>query len=231
MNNYKDIKICILKLIKYYNLKIKSEDRVKIIKLLCCYSDLLIFNIVSIVSIIILSSGHKRVTDDFVLSLHKYIDNRCSIDKKIIIDANKKCSSPSMKGGNSMPSVFYSANEQTMYSQFNQTNDIALANLTGGIIRPVIGGNCCTGFLGGFMLGGCDSVTNCKNMNNIINKKVTNIFKFYKVVSNKKVKEMLIKYFFIYINQLFVYIVKKTKGDLTFAKLNTILKKTNIMKK
>ena len=228
----KDIKKCVLKIIKYYNLKIRPEQRVKIIKKLCCYSDLLIFNIVSIISLIILSNGNKRATENIVLSLHKYIDNRCCIDKKIVIKTSEKCSASSMKGGNTMPLAFYAGNEQPMYSVLNKGSDIGLANLSIGLIRPVIGGGSCgKGYSGGFMLGGCDSVTNCKNMNKIINKKVTSIFKFYKIISNKNVKELLVKYFFIYINQLFVYIVKKTKGVLTFSKLNLILEKTNIMKK
>jgi len=67
-------------------------------------------------------------------------------------------------------------------------------------------------------------------MNKIIFKKITNIFKFYKIICNKAVKDMLVKYFFIYINQLFVIIVKKTKGQLTYAKLNMILQKTKIIK-
>ena len=223
MSNYKDIKKCVLKMIKYYKLKIKPEDRVKIIKRLCVYSDMLIFNIVSLVCLIILLNGNKRATEDIIESLKTYIDDRCSVDKKLVIDMDKKCSNP-MKGG-FMPLAYYSNSEQPMYSH-NAGLNIGEANLEYGIIRPLIGGS-----LGGFMLGGCDSVTNCKNMNKIINKKITSIFKFYKVVSNKMVKEMLVKMFFIYINQLFVCIVKKTKGMLTLSKLNMIIQKTNMMKK
>lgn len=231
MSNYKDTKTCVLKLIKYYNLNIKSEEKTKIIKRLCYYSDLLIFNIVSIISLIILSNGNKRATKDMVLYLQNYIDDRCCIDKKIVINMNEKCSPKKMNGGNiSMPLAFFTGTEQNQYSTSNIGNNIANANLAEGIIRPLIGGGN-KGFLGGFMLGGCDSVTNCKNMNKIINKKITNIFKFYKIVSNKEVKDLLVKYFFIYINQLFVHIVKKTKGVLTVSKLNMILEKTNIMKK
>jgi hypothetical protein len=225
MSNYKDIKKCVLKMIKYYKLKIKPEDRVKIIKRLCVYSDMLIFNIVSLVCLIILLNGNKRATEGILESLKTYIDDRCCVDKKLVIDMDKKCSKP-MKGGfTSMPLAYYSNSEQPMYSR-NPGFNISDANLTNGIIRPFIGGS-----LGGFMLGGCDSVTNCKNMNKIINKKITSIFKFYKVVSNKMVKEMLVKMFFIYINQLFVCIIKKTKGMLTLSKLNIIIQKTNMMKK
>lgn len=231
MSNYREIKKCVLKIIKYYKLKIKPEDRVKIIKKLCCYSDLLIFNIVSMVSLIILLNRSKRATCNIILSLRKYIDDRCCIDKKLVISTDKKCTNISMKGGNiSMPLVFYSENEQPMYSQSNIGGDISLSNLDAGIIRPAIGGGSCSNYLGGFMLGGCESVTNCKNMNKIIFKKITNIFKFYKIICNKAVKDMLVKYFFIYINQLFVIIVKKTKGQLTYAKLNMILQKTKIIK-
>ena len=237
MSNYREIKKCVLKIIKYYKLKIKPEERVKIIKKLCCYSDLLIFNIVSMVSLIILLNRSKRATCNIILSLHKYIDDRCCIDKNLVIDTDKKCTTMSMKGGNiSMPLGFYSATEQPMYSQSNAGGDISLPNLSAGIIRPAIGGGSCSsngsgsGYLGGFMLGGCESVTNCKNMNKIIFKKITNIFKFYKIICNKAVKDMLVKYFFIYINQLFVIIVKKTKGLLTYAKLNMILQKTKIIK-
>lgn len=233
MSNYREIKKCVLKIIKYYKLKIKPEERVKIIKKLCYYSDLLIFNIVSIVSLIILLNGSKRATCNIILSLHKYIDDRCCIDKNLVINTDKKCTTMSMKGGySSMPSVFYSGYEQSMYSQYNVGCDISLSDLRGGIIKPTIGGGSCSGSgsLGGFMLGGCESVTNCKNMNKIIIKKITSIFKFYKIICNKAVKDMLVKYFFIYINQLFVIIVKKTKGQLTYAKLNKILQKTNIIK-
>jgi len=236
MSSYRDIKECILKMITYYRLNIKQHEKTKIVKKLCNYADLLLFNIVSFVCLIVLKSGHKRVSEDTLLSLKKYLDSRCCIDKKISIDTNTKCSSPKMNGGNSLPAVYFAGNEQSMYKQENIGGDVALIDFGNGHVRNALGGmsggnSSCNGMLGGFMLGGCDSVTNCKNMNKLINKKICAVFKFYGIICNKNVKEILVKYFFVFINQLFVLITKKTKGNLTLTKLNQILQKTNIMKK
>lgn len=236
MSNYKDIKECILKMITYYKLNIKQHEKAKIIKKLCNYADLLLFNIVSLVSLIILKSGHKRITEDTLLSLKKYLNSRCCIDKNISVDTNTKCSSPNMNGGTSLPSVYFAGNEQSMYKQENIGGDVALIDFDNGLIRNALGGmsggnGTCNGMLGGFMLGGCDSVTNCKNMNKLINKKICAILKFYGIICNKNIKEILVKQYFVFINQLFVLIIKKTKGNLTLTKLNQILQKTNIMKK
>ena len=83
--------------------------------------ELLIFNIVAIVSIICLQIGIKKILLEHIIYVSKYIDKRCSLSKRKNIKTNK------MKGGAFNTAAFFGVNEP-QYSKYNDTSDLLKIN-------------------------------------------------------------------------------------------------------
>lgn len=115
MNNY------ITSAISEFNID-KNKD--KIIMTLCNYIDTLIFNIVSIASIITMLNNSKSINMNAVQLVKKYIADNC----------NKK-----IKGGTSLPSEYFGYNSG-IYNENNNINDILTVDFNSGVLRPQIGG-------------------------------------------------------------------------------------------
>jgi len=116
MNNY--LKSVITK----YGLTVKSE---KDYEGICEYLETLIFNIVSIASLITLINNSKIVERDALKLVHSYI--------------NDKCDKVSIKGGTSLPSEYIGINSN-LYNATNNQLDILNVDYVSGILRPQIGG-------------------------------------------------------------------------------------------
>jgi histone H3/H4 len=123
MNN-PNLTIYIEKIINDYNLNIKTKASVK------CLSECIqniVFNIISISSIIAFINNSKTITKENIQILNTYL--------------NKICKNPIVKGGNSivMPQEFYGTNSGR-YLPTNNQNDLLNINFSSGIMRPQIGG-------------------------------------------------------------------------------------------
>lgn len=122
MNN-SNLTIYVQKLISDYGLNIKSKIS---INCLCECIQNIVFNIVSISSIIAFINNSKTITKDNIQMLHSYLNKVCN---------------PKIKGGNSivMPQEFY-GNNSGRYLPTNNQNDLLNIDFSSGIMRQQIGG-------------------------------------------------------------------------------------------
>jgi hypothetical protein len=111
-------------LIKKYDLSIKNN----VDKCLCSYIEAIIFNIITIASIITFINNCKSINKETLYILKEYIYIACS--------------PTSMKGGGGatvMPSEFYGINSNN-YSPTNNQMDLLTIDFNSTSIRPQIGG-------------------------------------------------------------------------------------------
>ena len=122
MNN-PNLTIYIEKLINDNELNIKNKA--SIVCLSECVQNI-VFNIISISSIIAFINNSKTITKENIQILHSYVNKTCN---------NK------IKGGNSivMPMEFYGQNSGR-YLPTNNQMDILNINFSGDVLRPQIGG-------------------------------------------------------------------------------------------
>ena len=122
MNNFlptiKDI-------IAKYKLQVAKDKTKEIHELLCKYMETLVFNIVSIASVITMINNSDTIKKHTIKLVKSYINIECN-DK--------------IKGGNNvMPSEFYGY-DSGRYSENNAIGAILNVDFTSGILRPQIGG-------------------------------------------------------------------------------------------
>ena len=121
MNNFlptvKDI-------IAKYKLSLSKDKTKDIHELLCKYVETLIFNIVSIASIITMINSSDTIKKHTITLVKSYINEKC----------NHK-----MTGGTSLPSEYFGQNSN-FYSENNASGDILGIDFNSGILRPQIGG-------------------------------------------------------------------------------------------
>jgi len=116
MNNY------LKSVISKYGLTVKTE---KDYGCMCEYLETLIFNIVSIASLITLINNSKIIEKDALKLVHSYINDKC---EKVIL-----------KGGTALPSEYYGSISNS-YNTTNNQADILNIDYANGILRPQIGG-------------------------------------------------------------------------------------------
>jgi len=213
MDKCKEITFCAKELLKTHKIHIKDEHKNKVIALLSNYIELLIFNIVAIISIICLNMGIKKVLSDHMQYISKYVDKRCSFQNK----KNKK--GPKMSGGTTFnTAAFYGATE-TCYSKDNDTSDLLKINFEGNIARNAIP-----------IIGGGSSTPNCIKLDKIIIKKIRKIFKFFDIKIEKNTIQIIKDKYDKIIESLFEKI-KYMKGDITSIKIDSLIHKSKMMKK
>jgi len=122
MNN-SNLTIYIEKLVSEYDLNIKSKASIN------CLSECIqniVFNIVSVSSIIAFINNSKTITKENIQILYSYLNKVCK---------------PEIKGGNSivMPQEFYGINSGRYLPTNNQT-DLLKIDFANGIARAQIGG-------------------------------------------------------------------------------------------
>ena len=211
MDKCKEITYCAKELLKTHKIHISDNHKEKIIVLISKYIELLIFNIVAVISIICLKIGVKKILSEHILHISKYIDKRCMSSK------SKKKSSR-MSGGEFNTAAFFGVNEP-QYSVNNDTSDLLKVNFEGNIARNAIP-----------MSGGSSSSSNCIKLDKIILKKIRNIFKFFNIKYVKDVPEQIKSKYHIFIEELFKNI-KNIKGEITSKKVELLINKSKIMKK
>ena len=160
MNNYLPI---INMIITKYDIVIEKSVKSSIYKLLSKYIDILIFNIVSILSIITMINNSNTIHKEALKLLKTYINETCH---------NSKIS------GGSLPSEYFGINSG-IYNENNATGNILDIDFSSGILRPQIGGGS-----GLYKLSKEDVKILAGNIKNIVN--------YYKLkVSNDIILELV----------------------------------------
>ena len=215
MDKCKEITYCAKELLKTHKIHINDPHKKEVIVSLSNYIDLLIFNIVAVVSIICANIGVKKVIFAHIKYLSKYIDKRCA--KK---SSSKKTGRMSgrMSGGAFNTAAFYGAVEP-QYSKDNDTSDVLRIDFQNGIARNALN-----------MSGGGGYASNCIKLDKIILKKIRKIFKFFNLKVDKlAVDHIKTKYDNIIENLL--HCIKNIKGEITCKKVDVLIHKSKIMKK
>jgi hypothetical protein len=210
MDKCKEITFCAKELLKTHRIHISDNHRNKVVMIVSKYIELLIFNIVAVISIICLNIGIKKVLSLHMQYISKYIDKRCSDKAK-----NKK--RVGMRGGAFNTAAFYGVAEPN-YSKDNDTSDLLKIDFDGGIARNAI------------MMSGGAKTPNCIKLDKIIAKKIRHIFKFFNIkFENNVIALIKDKYDGIIENMLSK--IRAIKGDITDKKVEQLIHKTKIMKK
>lgn len=216
MDKCKEITFCVKELLRTHRIHINGEkDKSSIIVLLSNYIDLLIFNIVAVISIICANIGVKRVISQHIEYLSKYIDKRCANSKP-----GAKPGARRMSGGAFNTAAFYGVSEPR-YSAVNEGIDTQKIDFAGGIARNAL-----------LMTGGGRRHTtpNCVKLDKIILKKIRNVFKFFHIKVDREATSHIKAKYDMIIEDLFVRI-KKIKGGVTSGRVALLIKKSKIMKK
>jgi hypothetical protein len=222
MDKCKEITFCAKELLRTHRLRVSDANKKEVVALLSDYIDLLIFNIVAVVSIICANNGVKKVILQHIHYLSKYIDKRCC--KK----SAKSAAKPRMSGGAFNTAAFYGVSEPR-YSVENVGRDLLTIDFTSGAARnaiPMMGGGGGGGGNGHPHL----KTPSCIKLDKIIMRKIKNVFKFFGLAVNKEAVEHLKTKYDTIIEELFEC-MKKAKGELTPAKVSQFINKSKIMKK
>jgi hypothetical protein len=210
MDKCKEITYCAKELLKTHRIHINdTTNRNEIIVSLSNYIDLLIFNIVAVISIICANIGVKKVINNHIQYLTKYIDKRC-------LNRSGSKKTAKMSGGAFNTAAFYGAVEP-QYSKDNDTSDLLKIDFDNGIARNAIP-----------MLGG--GGPNCHKLDKIILRKIRNIFKFFNIKIDKQAIDHIKSKYDMIINDL-LNCIKNIKGEITCKKVDILINKSKFMKK
>lgn len=208
MSNCKNIKFCVVEMLNTSKIAINPKEKAKVVTLLTSYIDKLIFNIVAVVCVICLHIGVKKVVNEHIVHFKEHIDKRCNLKSS---RKNTK-----QKGGAFNTAAFYGVHEP-QYSASNSTSDVMNVDWANNIARPKLGLT---------LFGGARQ---CDKLNKIIYRQISNIFKFFKVKVTKIVINEFVQIYNNHVNQLFAQL-GKSKKELSYSKLTSILKKSKILK-
>jgi hypothetical protein len=208
MEKCKEITFCAKELLRTNRIQVSDANKKEVVAVLSNYIDLLIFNIVAIVSIICANIGVKKVVLQHIHYLSKYIDKRC---------CKKAAKTVKMSGGAFNTAAFYGVSEPR-YSVENAGRDLLTIDFTSGMARNAIP-----------MMGGYKTPVACTKLDKIIIRKIKNVFKFFGLSVNKEAVAHLKSKYYTIVEELFACI-KKIKGDVTPAKVSQIIQKYKIMK-
>jgi hypothetical protein len=218
MYKCKEITFCAKELLKTHRIQVSEANKKDVVDLLSEYIDLLIFNIVAVVSIICANIGVKKVILQHINYLSKYIDKRCC-NKKPIVAAKAR-----MSGGAFNTAAFFGVSEPR-YTVENEGRDLLTIDFMSGTARnaiPMMGG--------GSKAHAHLKTPSCIKLDKIIVRKIKNVFKFFGLgVNTEAVSHLKAKYYMI-VEELFESI-KKIKGVITPAKVSQLIHKSKIMKK
>ena len=214
MDKCKEITYCAKELLKTHRIHINDIHRNDVVASLSNYIELLIFNIVAVVSIICANIGVKKVISTHIKFLSKYIDKRCLNKSRNASNAASKAAK--MNGGAFNTAAFYGAVEP-QYSKDNDTSDLLKIDFNGGIARNALN-----------MTGG--GTPNCIKLDKIILKKIRNIFKFFNIKVDK-VAVNTIKTKYDSIIEDLLKCIKNIKGEITCKKVDALIQKCKFMKK
>ena len=189
--------------LKKFKINTVEKDNELIIKQLAFYIDSLIFNIVSIASIIVVINNSTIITKDTLKIVKEYIENKCSF--KYAVLTNKMSG-----GGDTFMTASYFGVDEPMYNIDNKGIDVLGVDFKNNIAREQIGG------------------AKLSKMQKIILKYINEIIVYHGLKANKEVKNQLVNIVAFHIRQLFEHLIANNKS-LSLAHLNKMIKKTKIL--
>jgi hypothetical protein len=216
----KEITFCAKELLRTHHIHIEDANKKDVVVLLSNYIDLLIFNIVAVISIICANIGVKKVISQHIHYLSKYIDKRC-LNKRAT--AAGAAGTKKMSGGAFNTAAFFGVPEP-QYSAANEGANIQTIDFSSGIARNALGMTM-TGGGSGSSGGGA-----CAKLDKIILKKIRNVFKFFNMKVDKEAIVHIKSKYDTIVKDIYSCI-KKIKGDITASKVASVIKKSKIMKK
>lgn len=174
MNNY------LKSVISKYGLTVKNDD---VLNCLCEYLETLIFNTVSIASLIALINNSKVIEVDALKLVHSYI--------------NIKCEKVEITGGTSLPGEYF-GHYTNSYNTTNNQLDVLNMDVANGILRPQLGG------------GGGRARTSTKSSGNHdwLKTKINKLIHHYKLTIREKELNYLINIIYDNVNCLFFQMPK-----------------------
>lgn len=212
MDKCKEITYCAKELLRSHKIYINDiTNRNEIIVSLSNYIDLLIFNIVAVISIICANIGVKKIITTHIQYLSKYIDKRC-------LNRNGSKKTTKMSGGAFNTAAFFGAVEP-QYSKDNDTSDLLKIDFDRGIARNALP-----------MLGGGAFTPNCNKLDKIILKKIRNVFKFFNIKVDRQAVDHIKNKYDMIIEDL-LHCIKNIKGEITCKKVDLLINKSKFMKK
>lgn len=228
MYKCKEITFCAKELLKTHRIQVSEANKKEVVDLLSEYIDLLIFNIVAVVSIICANIGVKKVILQHIHYLSKYIDKRCLRKKPTAAAAKPRASR--MSGGAFNTAAFFGVSEPR-YNVENEGRDLLTIDFMSGTARnaiPMMGGGSGSGRSG--QAHAHLKTPSCIKLDKIIVRKINNVFKFFGLMVNKDAVTHLKTKYDTIIDELFESI-KQIKGVVTPAKVSQLIHKSKIMKK
>lgn len=150
-----------------------------------------------------------------IMCLISILNNSSKIDKKTIevskeyIENKCKFNYAKMSGGRLGSATFLGKDEQ-MYSASHPTDDVMHVGFADGIARREMP-----------MSGGAKVATTIPSC-------VTKILKYHGLTASKEIKNELCSMIMVHVD-CFIEKISGTKGKLTLAKLNAIVKKSNVL--
>jgi hypothetical protein len=220
------VKFCAVEILKHIekNKKVNIKDKDKIIEELSNYIDKILFNIVAIAALISLKAGVKKILQEHMMYIDKYINKLCNVS--INSKSNKK-GKISMKGGAFNTAAFFGVNEPN-YSETNLTNDVMNVDFVNNIARPAL--NISVKLTGGGR-GGMIKLNSCKKVTKQLKNKIISVFKYFKINIDKNVPAIMSEKLELILDKIIIKIIKIKDSEINIHNFKKIISNTKILKK
>jgi hypothetical protein len=220
------VKFCAVEILKHIekNKRVNIKDKDKIIQELSNYIDKILFNIVAIAALISLKIGVKKILQEHMVYIDKYINKLCNVS--INSKSNKK-SKASMKGGAFNTAAFFGVNEP-MYKETNLTNDVMNVDFVNNIARPALDISI---KLNGGGSGGMVKLNSCKKVTKQLKNKIISVFKYFKINIDKNVSTIMSEKLELILDKIIIKIIKIKDSELNIHNFKKIISNTKILKK
>lgn len=220
------VKFCAVEILKHIekNKKVNIKDKDKIIEELSNYIDKILFNIVAIAALISLKAGVKKILQEHMMYIDKYINKLCNVS--INSKSNKK-GKISMKGGAFNTAAFFGVNEPN-YSETNLTNDVMNVDFVNNIARPAL--NISVKLNGGGR-GGMIKLNSCKKVTKQLKNKIISVFKYFKINIDKNVPAIMSEKLELILDKIIIKIIKIKDSEINIHNFKKIISNTKILKK
>lgn len=220
------VKFCAVEILKHIekNKKVNIKDKDKIIEELSNYIDKILFNIVAIAALISLKAGVKKILQEHMMYIDKYINKLCNVS--INSKSNKK-GKISMKGGAFNTAAFFGVNEPN-YSETNLTNDVMNVDFVNNIARPAL--NISVKLNGGGR-GGVIKLNSCKKVTKQLKNKIISVFKYFKINIDKNVPAIMSEKLELILDKIIIKIIKIKDSEINIHNFKKIISNTKILKK
>jgi len=233
MTNCKDIEYCVMELLNKNKVNIDKKDNARVVSILVRYVNHLIFNMVAVACLICLTIGIKKLVKEHVQHLEGYIIKRCKLSGKnwalgrmngLVPVGRMKGLVPAgrMNGGSAFNTAAFFGVPEPQYSVANAGGDVMNIDWNNNIARPMLAST----MTGGRHVISQRPKSSCNKLQQTISREIYNVFKFFKISSNKEARDEFIRLLNVFVSELFAKL-HKTKV-LTAKRLIDILKKSKI---